>query len=81
MVSTTDFTFISGSAMLAVSISINALSEHVICTAVWVAIAAIVTFTFSSIQTLSRISWVAWVGGSCIIIAGKIRDILTVELR
>ena len=67
-----DFTFVSGSAMLGISIALNALSLHGICTAIFVAIAAIVTFTFSSIQTLGRISWIAWVGAICIIIAGKL---------
>ncbi|KAJ3505167.1 hypothetical protein NM208_g16233 [Fusarium decemcellulare] len=63
------FTFVSGSAMLSISIALNALSTHAVCTAVFVAVAAIATFMFSSIQTLGRISWVAWVGAGCIIVA------------
>ncbi|KAF3401689.1 N amino acid transport system protein [Penicillium rolfsii] len=62
-------TFCAGSGMLSVSIALNALSMHAICTAVFVAIAAIVTFFFSSIRTLGRISWLAWIGAICIIIA------------
>ncbi|KAJ5931052.1 hypothetical protein N7466_006545, partial [Penicillium verhagenii] len=63
------FTFVSGSAMLSISICLNALSNHAICTAIFVAIAAIITFTFSSIQTLGKISWLAWVGAICVLIA------------
>ncbi|CEJ62454.1 hypothetical protein PMG11_10951 [Penicillium brasilianum] len=63
------FTFCSGSAMLSVSIALNALSMHAVCTAIFVAIAAIITVVFSSIRTLGRISWLAWVGAVCIIIS------------
>ncbi|PLB53353.1 amino acid transporter [Aspergillus steynii IBT 23096] len=61
--------FVSGSAMLSISIAFNALSDHAICTAIFVAVAAIIGFTFSSIQTLARISWLAWLGAGSIIIA------------
>ncbi|KAI5460208.1 transmembrane amino acid transporter protein-domain-containing protein [Mariannaea sp. PMI_226] len=61
------FTFVSGSAMLGISIALNALSSHAVCTAVFVAVAAIIGFTFSSIQTLGRISWMAWIGAGTII--------------
>ncbi|KAH6874382.1 transmembrane amino acid transporter protein-domain-containing protein [Thelonectria olida] len=63
------FTFVSGSAMLSISIALNALSEHGACTAIFVAVAAIIGFMFSSIQTLGRISWLAWIGATCIIVA------------
>ncbi|KAE8370451.1 transmembrane amino acid transporter protein-domain-containing protein [Aspergillus caelatus] len=63
------YTFVSGSAILSISIALNALSTHAVCTAVFVAIAAVVGFMFSSIQTLGRISWLAWVGALCIIIS------------
>ncbi|KAE8331367.1 amino acid transporter [Aspergillus sergii] len=61
--------FSGGSALLSISISFNALSNHAACTAVFVAVAAIIAFTFSSIQTLARISWLAWIGAACIITA------------
>ncbi|KAJ9419618.1 hypothetical protein FOXG_07078 [Fusarium oxysporum f. sp. lycopersici 4287] len=61
------FTFVAGSAMLSISVALNALSEHGACTAIFVAVAAVVSFCLSSIQTLGRISWIAWVGASCII--------------
>lgn len=57
--------------MLSISVALNALSEHGACTAIFVAIAAVVTFCVSSIQTLGRISWIAWVGAACIIVAGQ----------
>ncbi|KAJ0166204.1 N amino acid transport system protein [Colletotrichum tanaceti] len=63
------FTFTSGSAMLSISIALNVLSVHATCTAVFVAVAAIVGFGFSSLRTLGRISWLAWVGVISIIVA------------
>ncbi|KAK2016458.1 transmembrane amino acid transporter [Colletotrichum eremochloae] len=63
------FTFTSGSAMLSISIALNALSTHATCTAVFVAVAAIIGFGFSSLRTLGRISWLAWVGVTSIVVA------------
>lgn len=57
--------------MLSISIALNAISTHATCTAVFVAVAAIIVFIFASIRTLGRISWLAWVGAICIITAGK----------
>ncbi|KAB8203954.1 transmembrane amino acid transporter protein-domain-containing protein [Aspergillus parasiticus] len=54
--------FVSGSGLLSISIALNAISTHGTCTAVFVAVAAIVTFCLTSIRTLGRISWIAWVG-------------------
>lgn len=48
--------------MLGISIGLNSLSEHGACTAIFVAVACIVGFGLASIQTLSKISWIAWVG-------------------
>ncbi|KAB8226425.1 transmembrane amino acid transporter protein-domain-containing protein [Aspergillus novoparasiticus] len=56
------WTFVAGSGMLGVSISLNAVSTHGACTAIFVAVAAIIGFMLASIQTLGRISWMAWVG-------------------
>ncbi|KAH8661209.1 putative amino acid transporter [Ilyonectria robusta] len=67
--------FVAGSGMLSVSIGLNALSLHGVCTAVFVAVAAVVGFSFASIRTLSSISWLAWVGLVCII-----ASILTVTI-
>ncbi|PNH56159.1 hypothetical protein VD0003_g1518 [Verticillium dahliae] len=58
---------LSGSGMLGISIGLNAVSTHGTCTAVFVAVAAIVGFLFGSIQTLGRISWLAWIGLICIL--------------
>ncbi|KAI2787960.1 hypothetical protein POX_f08342 [Penicillium oxalicum] len=54
--------FVAGSGMLGISIGLNAVSSHATCTAVYVAVAAAIAFVFASIQTLGRISWLAWVG-------------------
>ncbi|KAM0562071.1 hypothetical protein ACHAPJ_002515 [Fusarium lateritium] len=61
--------FVSGSAMLGISIGLNSVSSHAACTAVFVAVAAILTFMFSSIRTLSKIGWLAWIGLVCIMTA------------
>ncbi|KAJ6008440.1 hypothetical protein N7540_012416 [Penicillium herquei] len=61
--------FTAGSGMLSISIALNAVSSHATCTAVYVAVAFIVAFVLGSIQTLGRISWIAWVGLSCILTA------------
>ncbi|KAL5362571.1 transmembrane amino acid transporter protein-domain-containing protein [Aspergillus floccosus] len=61
------WTFAAGSGMLGISIGLNAVSSHATCTAAFVAVAMIVSFILSSIQTLGRISWLAWVGLVCIL--------------
>ncbi|KAG9679051.1 amino acid transporter, partial [Aureobasidium melanogenum] len=61
--------FVAGSGMLSISIAFNALSTHGACTAVFVVVAAIIGFIFCSIQTLGRITWLAWVGVIAIISA------------
>ncbi|GKT51931.1 N amino acid transport system protein [Colletotrichum spaethianum] len=42
---------------------------HATCTAVFVAVAAIIGFGFSSLRTLGRISWLAWIGVTSIVVA------------
>lgn len=62
-----DWVFVAGSGMLSISISLNALSTHSICTAGFVAIAAVIGFGLGSIQTLGQVTWMAWGGVSCIV--------------
>ncbi|KAH7239908.1 transmembrane amino acid transporter protein-domain-containing protein [Fusarium redolens] len=57
----------AGSAMLSLSIGLNALSEHGACTAIFVAVAFILVFVLSSIRTLGRITWLAIIGVVAII--------------
>ncbi|GAP92251.2 hypothetical protein SAMD00023353_10100220 [Rosellinia necatrix] len=66
---------VSGSGMLSLSISLNAISTHGACTAVFVAVAAIVGFSLASIQTLGRITWLAWIG-----LVGILTAIFTVTI-
>ncbi|KEF62009.1 uncharacterized protein A1O9_03581 [Exophiala aquamarina CBS 119918] len=61
--------FVAGAGMLGISISFNAISTHGVCTAVFVAVAAIIGFTLGSIQTLHEVSWLAWVGAISILTA------------
>ena len=64
-----DLIFITGSAILSISIGLNAVSSHGTCTAIFVAVAAVVGFILSSIRTLGRISWLAWLGLASILTA------------
>ncbi|KAK0385497.1 hypothetical protein NLU13_6677 [Sarocladium strictum] len=59
----------AGSAMLSISIALNALSEHGACTAVFVAAAFVAVMAVASVRTLGRIAWLAMVGVVCIIVA------------
>lgn len=61
--------FVAGAGMLGISISLNAVSFHGTCTAVFVAVAALIGFLFGSIQTLHEVSWLAWVGATSILTA------------
>ncbi|KAJ9093042.1 hypothetical protein QFC21_006533 [Naganishia friedmannii] len=49
-----------GSSLLSISIALNAMSMHATCTAVFVAVALVITFIFASIQTLDKIAWLTW---------------------
>ncbi|KAJ4128903.1 hypothetical protein NW768_007426 [Fusarium equiseti] len=61
--------FVAGSAMLGISIGLNSVSSHAACTAVFVAVAAVLGFSFASIRTLGKIGWLAWIGLVCIMTA------------
>jgi amino acid permease len=61
--------------MLGISIALNSVSTHGACTAVFVAVAAIAGFGLASIQTLGRITWLAWVG-----LAGILSSILVLTI-
>lgn len=55
--------FVSASGIVGVSTALNAVAaEHRICTAAFVAIAAVCGFLMCSIRTLGKISWLGWVG-------------------
>lgn len=62
--------FSSGSGLLSTSIGLNAISSHGTCTAVFVGVAAIVSFGLTSIRTLGKIKWIACVGVVCVFTAG-----------
>ena len=57
--------------MLGISVGLNALSDHGACTAIFVLVAAIAGGGLASIQTFGKISWLAWVGVTCILSASK----------
>jgi hypothetical protein len=57
--------------MVSTSIALNAVSTHGTCSAVFTAVAAIAAFMLASIRTLSKISWLAWIGTASILIASE----------
>ncbi|KAJ5161327.1 hypothetical protein N7492_006719 [Penicillium capsulatum] len=61
--------FVTGSGILGISIGLNTVSTHGTCTAIFVAIAAVFGFLTSSIRTLGKITWLAWIGLPCILTA------------
>ncbi|ODN90831.1 hypothetical protein L198_06148 [Cryptococcus wingfieldii CBS 7118] len=61
--------FVAGSAIVGASIGLNAISLHATCTAVFVIVSTIVTFSLASIRTLGNISWLGWVGLTSIVAA------------
>jgi len=71
MLGTSDWIFVAGSAILSVSIGLNAVSEHGTCTAVFVAVAAVVAWILTSIPTLSKLSWLAAAGAVSILVSSK----------
>ncbi|GAA6006488.1 uncharacterized protein JCM10292_003791 [Rhodotorula paludigena] len=62
-------TCIAGSAFLGISVALNAISLHATCTAVYVAVAAVVTFPFASLRTMGSVKWVGWVGLASMIVS------------
>ncbi|KAF5975271.1 neutral amino acid permease [Fusarium coicis] len=64
-----NWVFISASAMLGISVGLNAVSDHALCTWSSVIIAAVSTGLLASIRTLGKIGWIAWVGIAGIMIA------------
>lgn len=55
-------TTVAGSALLSISIALNAVSLHATCTAVFVVVATIAVFLLASIQTLEEVAWITWAG-------------------
>lgn len=72
-----DWVFVTGSAILSFSIGLNAVSEHGTCTAAFVAVGAVAGFIFTSIPTLSKVSWLAAGGAIAILISSKLDPAVT----
>lgn len=75
-----DYLFTAGSAFISISTCLNALSEHGACTAIFIAVAAIVGFLCASVRTMSKIGMVAWIGLVCIV-ASRQQDSIPLALR
>lgn len=66
-----DWVATASSTFIGWSTALNALSDHATCTAVFVAVAAVLAAGFGSIQTLGRISLLSWVGFISILVSGE----------
>jgi hypothetical protein len=62
---------VAGSGMISTSIALNAVSTHGTCSAVFTGVAAICTFILASIRTLSKMSWLAWIGTASVLVASE----------
>merc|ERR1712093_846698 len=62
-------TCIAGSALLGISTALDAMSLHATCTAVFVAVAAVVTLPFASLETMGGVKWIGWVGLASMIVS------------
>lgn len=62
--------FTCASAIVSVSTALNAISVHGACTAVFIAVSAVVGFLLASIRTLGDIQWLGWAG--LVSIAGSV---------
>jgi hypothetical protein len=51
-----------GGEVLGISIALNAITNHATCTMVFTAVATIASLLLSTIQTLDKVSFVAWAG-------------------
>lgn len=51
-----------GGGILALSVALNAISDHGACTVVFVVVSAIAIGLVASIQTLDRVAWFGWAG-------------------
>ncbi|KAJ5339535.1 transmembrane amino acid transporter protein-domain-containing protein [Penicillium brevicompactum] len=67
--------FCCGSGLLSTSIGLNAVSSHGTCTAVFVAVSAIASFSVASIRTLGKIKWTAWAGVASVFTAVMITTV------
>ncbi|KAK4689052.1 hypothetical protein P7C73_g1057, partial [Tremellales sp. Uapishka_1] len=61
--------FLSGSGFVAISIAFNAVTSYGTCTVAWVVVAMAGTFVLASIQTLSKVSILGWIGFASIMAA------------
>ncbi|TXT04330.1 hypothetical protein VHUM_04217 [Vanrija humicola] len=58
-----------GSAIVSISVALNAMTAHATCTQVFIVVAAVCGFMLCSIRTLGQIAWLGWVGCISILVA------------
>lgn len=66
-----DLLIACGLGVSSISTALNGVSAHATCTAVFMAIAAVVTFLLSSIQTMGKLWYLGAAGSVSIFLAGR----------
>ncbi|KAF3987335.1 hypothetical protein FT663_02924 [Candidozyma haemuli var. vulneris] len=67
------YALVYGASLLTLSIAFNTLSEHAVCTTVWVAIGAVVTFVLGTlIRTMKVMSWCGYIALASVFISSWI---------
>ncbi|TXT08899.1 hypothetical protein VHUM_03027 [Vanrija humicola] len=61
--------FVAGAGMVGVATSLNAVSTHGACTAIFIFVAAIAGWACASVRTLGKVAWLGWIGLVSILLA------------
>lgn len=67
---------VSGAAISTVTIALNAVSSHAICTVAWAGVACGIVFIFgAAMPDMERVAFISWIGLACIFFANWILTI------
>ncbi|BGP38298.1 hypothetical protein JCM10450v2_002244 [Rhodotorula kratochvilovae] len=61
------FTMVTGSAFIGIATAFNAITVHATCTAVWVMLAAVITFPLASLPKIENVKWLGWIALTAIV--------------
>lgn len=63
------FAIVGGSGIFGVSVALNALSNHAVCTNYFMLVATVMVFLLASVRKFEKISWLTWGGFISIYVA------------
>lgn len=67
---------IAGSSISSITIALNAVSSHALCTTAWAGIAASIVFVFGGLMPdMERVAFLSWAGLGCIFVANWVLTI------